>query len=449
MNQHFYDQVMYQFAASPATYWHRNTPRVDLPTLATACEADVAIIGGGFTGLSAALHLVRDHGVSVVLLEAGELSWGASSRNAGFNTLAATKLGIADIHARWGKAAGSDFFASQLEGQQMANALAESEQFEIEGCGDGTFMVAHSPKAWTSLKAEAREWQSLTPIPVRVLDADEFAAVGHGGAEQFGALHFQSGGGINPLAYATGLAKAALRHGARLFSHSPVLRWDKQDAMHRLHTPHGSVLTRTVIVATNAYPLPEQPSALHRRLLPAISNILVTVPLSDAQWAEYGFQSLNPMFDARHLLNYYRRLPDNRFLFGARGDLTGSADQAADMQRALQFALVRKFPHWGNVPIEYFWRGLVSVTRKMVPSIGVLPGDNSVWYGFGCYGNGVNTMPWIGRTLARHIAGVPLSRLERCPVYQGLPDRLPPGHWLQKLGLRLAYAKYAGLDALA
>lgn len=449
MQKRLYDEAMYRFKEAPATYWHAQTGGEACAPLTGALDVEVAIIGGGFTGLSAALHLARDHGISAVVLEAGDLAWGASSRNAGFNTLAATKLGIRDIYARWGSAAALEFFSAQHEGQALVYELAQLEGFDVEACGDGTYMVAHTHKAWANLQEEIKDWKNLTQIPCRLLDREEFALHGHAGTEQFGALHWQSGGGINPLAFSGGLARAAKKHGAQIYTHSQVQAWEKTAHGHLLQTASGRIHAHQVIVATNAYPLPNQPGQLQRRVLPAISNILVTKPLSEAQWAEHAYSTFNPIFDARHLLHYYRRLPDNRLLFGARGDLSGTDADAALMQQQLHLAMARKFPAWAAVETDYFWRGLVAVTRKMVPSLGQLQHDPSVWYGLGCFGNGVNTMPWMGRTLARRIARAPLSRTEQCAVFDGLPDRMPPGHWLQKLALKLAYVKYAGLDALA
>ena len=449
MHKRFYDAAMYRFNEAPTTYWHDRTVPETCAPLAGEIDADVAIIGGGFMGLSAALHLARDHGISVALLEAGDLAWGASGRNAGFNTLAATKLSIRDVYARWGDAAGADFFAAQYEGQLLVNELAQSEGFDVDACGNGTYMVAHTRQAWLVLQDEIKEWINLTNIPCRLLDRDDFAQHGHAGTEQFGALHLQSGGGINPLAFASALARSAKKYGARIYAQSEVLNWERAGHVHVLRTAQGSVRAKQVLVATNAYPLPNQPAALQRRVLSVISNIMVTKPMVDAQWAAHSYRTLSPIFDARHLLYYYRRLPDNRLLFGARGDLTGTAADAIRMQQELHHAMVRKFPEWATVETDYFWRGLVGVTRKMVPSMGQLPNEASVWYGLGCFGNGVNTMPWMGRTLARRIAGMPLSRTEKCAVFDGLPTRMPPGHWLQKLALKLAYAKYASLDALA
>ncbi|WP_160795512.1 NAD(P)/FAD-dependent oxidoreductase [Craterilacuibacter sinensis] len=446
--RHFYHQNMYRFDTAAQTYWHHITPGPDLPSLVGEHAADVAIVGAGFTGLSAALHLARDHGIQACVVDAGDLAWGASGRNAGFNTLPATKLGLDQLFDRWGTQAASDFLAAQHEGQLLVDEFCDSEGLQIRH-GRGSYMVAHAPSAWRDLQEEFAVWRRYSRLPCRLLTADAFADEGHGGSEQFGALHIESGGGINPLAFAYGLARAALRHGAEIYTHSAVTALHKERSGHVLQTAQGRLRARHVVFATNAYPAQAQPAALDRRLLPAISNILVTAPLSDECWASEAYQTLSPAFDTRHLLNYYRRLPDNRLLFGARGDLTGSEQDGERMRQALRRALARKFPAFSDAPVEHYWRGLVSVTRSMVPAMGETEQGSGLWYAFGCFGNGVNTMPWMGRTLARQIAGSLPTPTEACPVFQGLPPKLPSGNWLQKLGLRLAYSRYALLDQCA
>ena len=444
-----YHPEMYRTDRPSPSYWRRSAAEDAYAPLRGDHQVDVAIVGGGFTGLSAALHLARDHGIDVALVDAGEIGWGATSRNAGFNTLPACKLGLPAMQRIWGAEATADFYASQLEGVRLAEALAAEEGFDLGACGSGTYVVAHGPGAWRELQQEVRDWKRATDVPVALLDRDAFAEIGHGGAEQHGAMSLPFGGGLDPVAYSSGLARAAARRGARLYGRSAVERWERHDGRHVLHTAGGTLQAQRVIVATNGYPTSVAPRRLQHRVLPVISNIVVTEPLSDAQWAAHGYRTFSPIADSRHLLHYYRRLPDNRLLFGGRGDFSGTDAEGARMQARLLAAIVRKFPAWDSLRVDHFWRGMVAITRKLAPSFGCLPDDPTVWYGFGCFGNGVNTMPWIGRTLARRIAGVVPTRTERCAVYAGLPARLPPINWMKTLGLRAAYGRYALLDALA
>lgn len=438
-----YDRGQYH-----TSYWAARNPAPRLEALQADIQTDVAIIGGGYTGLSCALHLSRDHGLDTAVLEAGDIGWGASGRNAGFNTLPACKLAAAEVFRRWPEAEARAFFEAQREGQALVYELAQNEGFELGACGQGIFQVAHSRGALAELDEEGH-WLRQAGIPCQTLSRGAFAEIGHGGPDQFGALHMTEGGGIDPMQLTLGLATAARRHGAQLYARSPMQQWRKDGAWHVLQTPQGQVRARQVVVATNGYRDGEEPAGLRHRALPAISNILVTAPLSEAQWQAIGLNNLSPMSDTRMLVTYYRRLPDNRLLLGARSDTWGDPQRDARMQAALHALIARKFPDAGPLPVDYFWRGLVSVTRKLVPSWGRLNDDPSVLFTLGCFGSGVNTMPWMGRTLARAIAGQPLSTREQCAVFRNLPGRLPGRAWQQRLGLQLAYLHYGLQDRLA
>lgn len=448
MSQALFHPSLYDRNTYHPSYWAAHTDLPSVGPLPGDTEVEVAIIGGGYTGLSCALHLQRDHGIASLVLEAGAIGWGASGRNAGFNTLPACKLSALEVFQRWPEAEARAFFASQREGQALVYELAEQEGFDLRACGAGIYQVAHSRGALADLEEEGH-WLRKAGIPCERLSREAFAEVGHAGPDQFGALYMHEGGGINPLALTAGLARAARRHGAQLYSHSPMQHWHKQAGWHVLHTPHGRVRARQVVLATNGYRDSQEPPSLEQRVLPAISNILVSAPLSEAQWQAIGLSSLSPMSDTRMLVTYYRRLPDNRLLLGARSDTWGDPRHDARLQQLLLHLLAKKFPEAGAIPIDYFWRGLVSLTRKRVPSWGRVPDDPSVLFNLGCFGSGVNSMPWLGRTLARALAGYPLSAREACAVYRELPDRLPRSPWLQRSGLQLAYLHYGLQDRLA
>ncbi|NVZ27965.1 FAD-binding oxidoreductase [Pseudomonas gingeri] len=430
-----------------ASYWGAMTPRMAFTPLTGDTEVEVAIIGGGLAGLSTAFHLARDHHIEALVLEAGDIGWGASGRNAGFNTLPASKLSVEQIFQRWPEPDARAFFDSQREGQELVYSLAKEEGFDLQRCGNGNFTVAHSPGAFREL-IEQLPWLRMAAIPCRILTRDEFSVIGHGGPEQFGALHVETGGGLNPLAFTQGLAQSARRHGARICANTPMVSWEKQGGLHLLRTPHGVVRARQVVLATNGYRDDPEPKSIARRVLPAISNILVSAPLSARQWESIGLSDRSPMIDTRMLVTYYRRLPDDRLLLGARSDTWGDPLHDNAMRDRLLSLLARKFPDSGVLGVDYFWRGLLTLTRKFTPTWGRSLEDASVLFNLGCFGSGINTMPWMGRTLARAIAGVPLSAMEDCKVYRQLPGQLPKSPWLQRGGLRLAYFHYALQDCL-
>ena len=443
-----YHPAMYDFANPVQSYWEATAPapRVAHQPLSHDESCDVAVIGGGYTGVSAALHLARNYGVDVRVLEAGHIGWGASGRNGGFCCLPATKLSISQLIARYGLDETKRFFAAQLEGMELVRALGDEEGIDYERQGDGNLTVAHKPSRYAELEEEADTLTRLFGIETRLYRKEEFAAQGYDSNEQFGAMFMRAGFALHPLKLVVGMADAAARHGAVLHSHSRVLAWERADGLHRLQTEGGSLRARRVIVATNGFTQESLHEAFDGVLLPAISNIIVTRPLSDSELARHQWQTENPCCNTRSLLFYYRLLPDRRFLFGARGDTSGSPHDGEKMRDWMTRRLGEVFPGWADVPITHFWRGLVCVTRKLTPSAGRLDDDPSVWYGLGYHANGVNTAPWVGMILARHIAGSNQNEVDLPAVISGLSPRFPlPA--LRLWVLRGAFAYYRWQDA--
>ena len=436
---------MYDYKIIAQSYWEATVNRVPFPTLESDITVDVAIIGGGFFGLSAALHLARDENISVAILEAGPIGWGASGRNGGINSIAATKLSIGDLVRTFGDQATRSFFRSQIDGQELVLDIANRESIPVDVCGDGVINAAHSHRAFAELREYSRELEEISGIRSQIFSRIEFAERFHRGTAQCGGLQTWPGCGIHPLKFTLGLAIAALKHGAQVYADSPVNQHSYDGCFHTLITERATVRSKHVIYATNAY----QPDGLHpdldARVLPAIANIMVTRPLTQNELNQYNFATDTPIVDTRHLLLYYRKLPDNRILFGSRGDLVGSDRAALQMRTKIRRSFNRIFPAWREVATDYFWRGLVALSRKRAPSLGNLHSESSIWYGFGCHGNGINNQTWMGRELSLRIAG----KQNHVPtVYHGLPPKLPKSMFLRRASLKLAYAHYAVLDAI-
>ncbi|MFS8894126.1 NAD(P)/FAD-dependent oxidoreductase [Synechococcus sp. O70.1] len=405
-------------------------------------EAEVAIIGGGFTGLSTALHLVRDHGISACLLEAGSLGWGASGRNGGFCGVGASCLTHAQMVRRVGLAETERYYRDQWQAVETVQELAATEGFSLDAQGQGWYAVAHRLSAWQELEAEYQIYTQVAGYPVQLLSPKELRERGFDSRENYGALHIGIGFGLNPLKLTQGLAQAARRWGAQLYSASPVIAWEKVGSYHLCHTPGGTVRARHLVIATNGYTPAHLYPQLAGSLLPVLSNIVVTRPLTPAEQKAQGWWDPTPVYDTRRLLFYYRLLPDGRLLFGGRD---GTCDDPAQRQRLQAWMvqrLYRLFPAWEGVEIEYAWNGLVCLSRQLHPHIGPSPTDPSLWYGLAYHGSGVATGVWAGKILAQDIAG---NRPQISALFRQ-PPRVFPFPGLRLHYLRLGYLWWQLID---
>ena len=385
---------------------------------------DTAIIGGGYTGLSCALHLASGFSADVRLLEAGPLGWGASGRNGGFCTLPPSALSLQELLSRYGEAEARRFISSQLEAIAFLRDFAEVRGIDIERQGEGELHVAHAPSRFAGLMAEAQVLKEKFGIAAQLFTREEVAERFYDSREQFGAVLMPAGFGLHPLRLARGLAEAAARAGAKLHGGSPVTYWEKAGADHLLVTPSGTIRARRVVVATNGFTRAPMPPVLAGRVIPVMSNIVVTRPLTESELAAQNWRTETPCANTRNLLFYYRMLPGRRFLFGARGDTTGKPEDGARMRRYMERRLGEVFPGWAHVEITHSWRGFVCMSLGRTPSIGALPDDPSVFFALGYHGNGVAAAPWAGRKMAQVIGGKEEFSSIPAPM-RGLPAAVP------------------------
>lgn len=440
-----YHPVLYDRDTPVGSYWDASAPPLDraTPQLEGAARCEIAVIGAGYTGLTAALSLVEEHGAEVRVLEAGTPGWGASGRNGGFCCLGGAKLGYDVMARRYGTDEMRRFFAVQLEAIELVKQTCATRGIDADITGGGEILLAHRPGRADILRDERREMYELVGLDCRFLDNEALAERGLAGDGFHGGLELPVGIGLHPLKYLRGLACAASDAGVTLHGRTPVTALRQADGQFLLTTPRGELRARKVLIATNGYTEDDRLPALAGRLMPAQSSIIVTRPMSAGELAAQGWTSSVMCADTRRLLHYFRLLPDGRFLWGGRGGISGSPGAALRARQKLRHTFEHHFPAWRHVETEFFWRGLVCLSRPLVPFVGRL-GDG-LYAALAYHGNGVSFTAWAGRALARQVAGVQGAEALPAVVRQPLP-RFPLA-FLRKIYLAGAYAAYGVRDA--
>ena len=441
--RHLYEAPAYDTSRWPDSHWRASLPApIPCPALAGEARAEVAVIGAGYAGLNAALELARTHGADVAVLEAGQPGWGASGRNGGFCCLGGAKLGDRQIVARVGEGGARDFRDFQHRAIERVAALLAGEGIDARQGPAGDICLAHSPRAFAALVQEADDKRRLYGETAELLPPEALAEHGLAGPGFHGALVVEAGFPLHPLAYAEGLARAAQAAGVRIHGQSPVTDLAPEGATWRLTTPGGTLRARRVLVATNGYSSEDLPPWIAGRTLPAQSAILMTRPLSPAEKRAQGFTTPIMSYDTRHLLHYFRHLPDGRFLFGMRGGTSATPKAEAATAARVRAEFRRLFPAWAGVEVEHEWAGFVCLTGSLAPFVGPVPGAKGLFAAFGWHGNGVAPASLGGALAAGLIAGIPTA----IPALMRQPPRRFPLPPLRRLWLRAAYRAYALQD---
>lgn len=357
---------------------------------------EVAIIGAGYTGLSTALHLA-ERGVQTVLIEAAQIGHGGAGRNVGL-----VNAGMWVMPDQLVRVMGPDFGPRLIDclgkGPAQVWALIRRYGIECEAHHNGTLHVAADAKGLVELGERAMQWRNLG-APVQKLDAQATAA--RLGTDHYhGALWDKRAGTIQPLAYARGLAGAAMAEGARIFTQSPALNLSRQGGMWRIETPQGAVLAPKVVFGTDAYTSgPMQRQIRDQQVMLPYFNF-ATSPLPP-EVASQILPGREGVWDTKEILTSFRFDDRNRLIFGSVGALrnTGAAVHQAWARRALS----NIFPQIGKVEFEAGWYGQIGMTQDNLPRFHKL--EDGIFTICGYNGRGIAPGTVFGGLMAAYVIG--------------------------------------------
>lgn len=409
--------------AYPDSYWASvsgNAPGSD-GQLTEDIDTDVVIIGAGYTGLSCALHLAREHNVNAVVVEANQTAWGCSGRNAGFILKSTGRKPWTAMTKSWGEEVMRGIYSEVCQGVETVNSLI-AEGIDCEQQDPGYIRVAHKPSMFPGLIKQAKLLQKTFAYEVDVLTRNELHQQYMADQNAHGAIRFHDSYGINPLKLAWGYQDLARQAGAKIYTGTPVTALGQDNGKQVVVTPQAKIRASKVILATNGYTPKNFHPSVANKTLPVLSQIIVTEPLSEQQLQACNFLTSNVVMDTRALKYYYRKLPDNRILFGGRGAITGkSADDPYYAQRLLA-VLKQSFPALQSIQYQYAWSGWICMSLDDIPHINQAEDNPNVFYAMGYCGNGVSFAVQAGKRLADKITGINLPNL---PLYTRQLPKFP------------------------
>jgi glycine/D-amino acid oxidase-like deaminating enzyme len=408
-------------------------PAPDCPPLQGEAQTDVAVVGAGYAGLSAALHLASA-GVSVTVLESHSPGWGASGRNGG-SVIAGLKDDPDEIEKHFGAECGRRLVALASTAPALVFNLIAKHDIKCDARPTGWIQPSHDSASLETAQRRVAQW-SRRGADMRFLSRGEAADL-LGTDAYLGGLYDGRGGNIHPLNFALGLARAAQEAGAHLHGQSPVTRLDRRGEGAVLHTPAGRLTAGRVLICTNGYTDGLAPP-LGRSVVPVRSVQVATAPLSD-NIRRSILPGGHAASDSRRLLLYFRLDRDGRFVMGGRGTYNEAGTRA--QQARLRAASEALFPQLSGVQWDYAWGGYVAMTADHYPHLNVLsPG---IAAGLGFNGRGVAMATAMGRVLADWALGMPEAELD-FPVTALRPIRF---HALRKPAVSVLGAWYRFLDS--
>ena len=410
-------------------------PRAPRAALEGDFHADVAVVGAGIAGCSAALHLAR-RGYKVALLEARSAGYGASGRSGG-QTIFGLAVGQPALVAQVGSDTARRLFEMSVDALDLTQALIRDYGIDCD-YRSGHVHVATKPRHVAELRAWRQELHEHGYDSAQLLEHAELQD--HVRSERYLAgLVDSRSGHLHPLKYTLGLARAAGQEGATLFEDTPVLSYQEAGGTVQVHTSKGRVLCKQLVLCGNAY-LGSLAPPLARRILGVGTYIIASEPL-DAARAHALLPGNAAVADLNWILDYFRLSADNRLLFGGR--VSYSAVEPPRLAESMRKRMVQVFPALAGTRIDYAWGGYLDITMSRAPDFGRL-GPN-VYYLQGFSGHGMTLTGLAGSLVADAVAGT----AERFDVFARIPHRdFPGGALLRRPSLMLAMLYYRLRDLL-
>lgn len=388
----------------PSLWAATAAPAPKTPELDESLEADVLVVGAGYTGLSTAIHLAR-RGVDVVVVEAREAGWGGSGRNAGHCTPTFAHHEVDEVRRMLGPEWGDRFVRLQADAAELVFGLIRDYEIDCEARQNGYLQVAHASSMMPALAKRCEDFAALGKGST-VLDAAEVAER-TGSERYFGGWLHPEGGHLNPLGYCRGLARAALGEGARIYTRSPVLALKHEGGKWRARTAKGSVAADKVVIGTGAYTPPQLWPGLTDCFFVLTAYCLATQPLSENVRSTV-LPANNHVGDSRRDTHFFKRDDHGRIVTAGFLEWRRGRDMAFTrelMTRRFKWL----FPQLSDLEWEYCWYGDIDFVRDMLPGLYELaPG---LLTAFGYSGRGVPTATAMGTVLAEYAYGTPAQEL--------------------------------------
>jgi glycine/D-amino acid oxidase-like deaminating enzyme len=367
-------------------------------------SVDVAVVGGGFCGLSAARALAK-RGVNVAVFEAETFGWGASSRNGGM-VLTGLKLPVSTLIRRYGRETVRKMYAASLESIDCVERIVREENIDCNFSRCGHLEVACKQAHFDGYEESAALIQHEFHHELRIIPKNELRAE-IGSDIYFGGMVDETSAGLNPARYLAGLALAARRAGACFHDHTRVTSIEPETSngvrQFRVQISNGTVAAREVLLASGAYTTEATP-ALRKKIIPIGSYIIATKALPAGLARELSPRN-RMIYDSKHFLYYYRLTPDNRMLFGGRAaffpETENTVRQSAEILRR---GMIGVYPQLRDKKVEFVWGGTLDFTLDVMPHAGKIDG---MYFAAGFAGHGVAAATWFGEKLAGLICGDP------------------------------------------